>query len=496
MAGEKKFETLKAEFQSRKAFIAWLYKQPPEVCMAIAARAALRVLPLLGTLGKAKIKLPQARAEIFLPVLRAMALPWVAGKYPARFKDAAAFSGAAFNARGDARAARTTAAAYAAFSDNAAAAGVAEAAAFAARVAAYADATNPAAFIIRAAAAAFSVTVAFAVRPDDAVTVALTVKPDYLDPAVFAALDAFEVRPDAAAAAAAAATAAADDAAFVKTGGRLEALMRLPVWHGAPPEWVEEYYALLKKMLPPDEDWDVWTRWYEAIRDGREFGSEALERFRVLQPEEFWKQPPAAINRAIKDEERRLGLLGAVRESRKPAQKPANAKTKSTAASKPETVIGKAIIANHPALVIQAALLVAVLDAAIAEAKAKRPNSDEGKSEKKGAVQALESIRGKLLAASKAIKTFPQGGHSEKKAVAAVNRFLKPFGEFWDNQGVVMIEAAARTAILGVGFGLLNLVGVPLHSSICALAVSAAAGGKPIIEVLKAAKGLFKPKQT
>jgi hypothetical protein len=59
-----------------EAFQKWLLQQPPEWSVTIAARAALRVLPL--------VRGDKNLAAIALPVFRATAIAWFAAKYPNR----------------------------------------------------------------------------------------------------------------------------------------------------------------------------------------------------------------------------------------------------------------------------------------------------------------------------------------------------------------------------------------------------------------------------
>ena len=69
---------------------AWLRQQPHEVAVAFAARAALRVLPLLQT-----TKLDERMRDMVLSSFRATAVSWTAAKYPAREKELAARAAAA-----------------------------------------------------------------------------------------------------------------------------------------------------------------------------------------------------------------------------------------------------------------------------------------------------------------------------------------------------------------------------------------------------------------
>jgi hypothetical protein len=111
--------------KNRQAFREWLAKQPREWSVTIAARAALRVLPLLqGADNVAALVFPVFPATV-LSVFRATAIARFAAKYPNRAIDA--YAAAATAARAAADAARTADAAYAAARTAAAAAAYAAA---------------------------------------------------------------------------------------------------------------------------------------------------------------------------------------------------------------------------------------------------------------------------------------------------------------------------------------------------------------------------------
>ncbi len=250
------------EIKNREDLGRWLENRPREDAVAIAARAALRVLPLLVTaLDKDAEK---HRTAIVLPIFRAAAAPWVAAVGPTK---GAEVRGAAAAAAAAARGARG-AVAYAAGADTAYST---------ATNAAAAAAENADAAIKNAAAAAC----AAAARAARAATYA------------YLAVDARD------AAYTAAWSAVSADATALEQGQSLERLAARRLWPEGPSRWAADAWARLKGHLrEADEDWEVWTAWYEERLYGRLF-NKALEEARVLIPGEIWEQGPKVVNAEI-----------------------------------------------------------------------------------------------------------------------------------------------------------------------------------------------------
>ncbi|MFX4223602.1 MAG: hypothetical protein ACMVO3_23035 [Thalassobaculum sp.] len=223
--------------------------------MIVAARAALRVLPLVISEGEGDRG--DKSPALLLPAGRATAAAWVGGTWPTR-------------------AAGVKYAANAAGSDAAAAGSVEDA------NAAY------------AAAAAGRSAIAASVEASAGVAVAAIV----------------------AAAAAVAATyrEISHDAEFLEGGRGVLELGLAPLWRGDIPDAIRRRWDMFREARPKnvDEHWTVWIDWYEDRLKGAA-GSrpiiEDLEVARVLIPDEEWEQGAAHVNALIKlleDEHRRV----------------------------------------------------------------------------------------------------------------------------------------------------------------------------------------------
>ncbi len=288
LSAPKVWEASLADFKNNDALRAWLRTQPREVSVALAARAALRVLPILLTAERKGYM-----RDVVLPVFRAAAVAWAAGKYPAHETELAAAAAAyaayaaAAPAAADAYAAACAAdAAYAAFAADAAYA--ADAAAYAAAVAAFAaDAAY-------AAAAA-----ALAVRGDAA---------HIVDATAFGFGHLVSAARAAAAVSAAAAGRAAGsffwsalsaDATRLEDGATASVIAGSPLWPQGQPVRLRSLWKVLEAGLVAEkQDWQVWTVWYDDRLAGRD-REEKRELAYLRIADELWKQGPAIVNAEI-----------------------------------------------------------------------------------------------------------------------------------------------------------------------------------------------------
>ncbi len=133
-------EVAPLEIKDRVSLELWLRRQPREVAVITAARAALRVLPICWRFA-AVAGGPQQFAKWTLSLFRANAVARIAGKYPTRAKGLRAAAATANVAAANAAA---NAANYAAYAVNVAAANAAKAAAANAAAAYAANAANAA----------------------------------------------------------------------------------------------------------------------------------------------------------------------------------------------------------------------------------------------------------------------------------------------------------------------------------------------------------------
>lgn len=74
-----------------------------------------------------------------------------------------------------------------------------------------------------------------------------------------------------------------------------------PLWPSDPPPPIQDLWHELKRhLLAADEDWEVWTAWYEERIGGRTTDSR-LELIRLTTANETLPDTPAVVNRAIRD---------------------------------------------------------------------------------------------------------------------------------------------------------------------------------------------------
>ncbi|MEM7427021.1 MAG: hypothetical protein AAF441_13070 [Pseudomonadota bacterium] len=250
-------ETELPDFGDIQAVRKWFEGQPKETAVVMAVRAALRAAPLLEQSFGGKRTTEETGADIILPLMRGMALPWAAAKIPARGKEF--------------RAAATTTS-LASGAANAATAAIATIAAYSATAAYFTAATGTA-----VDATAASATAAYAADANAAIAIA-TKATAYAGAVTYST---------------------AREAEYSLRGTSAADVAGLPLWPDSPPWEVMEDWARLKtELMRLGQGWEVWTDWYEARLYGVPINEE-LETARVLIAEEIWEQGPEVVNAEI-----------------------------------------------------------------------------------------------------------------------------------------------------------------------------------------------------
>jgi hypothetical protein len=101
---------------------------------------------------------------------------------------------------------------------------------------------------------------------------------------------------------------AISDLSFCKLGNS-NALDGMPLWGKTIPSWFDSAFAHWKvKLHSAGEDWPVWTEWYESILSGAPVArDEELEYYRVtLDSEDDWEKGPAHVNALIKKKQEEI----------------------------------------------------------------------------------------------------------------------------------------------------------------------------------------------
>ena len=233
---------------------AWLKRQPRSLSVALAARVALRVLPVYGATDVSV-------RDLVLPVFRAAAVSWAAAKYPAHKKELAACAAAADSAVSRLRLASGLDAPIGTMHQHLAAPFWAIAASIAAAEATF----TRAAFAARAAWAAKAAA-------------------DAAD-----AADAFW-------------TAVSIDATRLELGVTASDLAGSRLWpqsQGQPDRLRSLWHEMEATLNAAGQDWQVWTDWYRDRLEGRP-NDENQELTYVQIDEALWKEGPAVVNAVIR----------------------------------------------------------------------------------------------------------------------------------------------------------------------------------------------------
>jgi hypothetical protein len=241
---------------------AWLESQPPKVSVAIAARAALRVLPYVQPASLSK-HFPE---DIALPVFRANVISWVAAVFPAVETGLDAATAAA-DADAAAHSAYYNDPFHSAFS-------AAYAAAHAVRTAPAGDAGKIMAARSAAAASSAHVDAIFGRATDGSHLSELL--------------------------AARAWTALSMDATRLEAGVTTFDIAGSPLWpHGQSDKFRSLWQDMKETLLAAGQEWQVWTTWYDDRLEGR-VREEERELAYVRISNDLWSQGPAIVNAEIK----------------------------------------------------------------------------------------------------------------------------------------------------------------------------------------------------
>ena len=235
----------KLSFERREQLETWLIKQARETAVIIAARASLRVLPLVFD-SRRVFATPLSFLELTAATFRATALAWTAARYLFDVSELG---------RASAAAAASRAAALASASPAAAAVSLSSASAVAA-----------------AGTASFGA-YAFATDATARTAVARAIYANNDDPMPGADAPYWE--------------ATTADAQFIEDGGAVAALADRKLWLVDAPRWATQAPDAFARALPSDQNWSVWLEWYERRLRGRRMSDE-YELIFATVPQELW----------------------------------------------------------------------------------------------------------------------------------------------------------------------------------------------------------------
>ncbi len=251
------------DFSDREDVKRWLEaikpaKRADQVAVALASRASLRVLPLIGRQRQLFESGPNPRR--ILLSFREIAAAWLVARYPgsvAKYRNIFRVARESVGSFTDRSAADSFASVHAAFSAASAAVSYPHLSAQLTKAVSIHAAT--------AVTAAHSAAEGFALHLADA--------------------------------------SAADATALIDMGRTSVSLTSERLWVNGAPDFVAISCTQLRTILAAtNEGWEVWIDWYEArlAGDAGRPPNEALEIARAKIPDKIWKQGPAAVNAEIK----------------------------------------------------------------------------------------------------------------------------------------------------------------------------------------------------
>lgn len=464
-----------ATITNEEEFEAWLENQPQDWAVVLAARVALRVLPLIGTWQPKRIDSIEARNRLILMTFRATAATWVAARYPARRADGlfsarsgfvASASGFAASASGFAAyAARSAAAARSAHAADASVAAYAARSACAAAAAASASSASSSAAAASAARSGFGASAT-----------------------IWQSITA--------------------DATELVLTGRPATLAGQPLWRDSASETIGEAWNDLKAdLLGQGTYWTVWTEWYEARLAGKQVRRKDVETFRVTlddaaaegmfpdrtraewdevlrEHEADWKKGPAHVNALIKARIESRGAKGSTKPDNDEGT--ATRSARSSQAPKAKSALGKIVIANAQSLTEQIDLLIEAIDLRREDLESHKPNDEEDYAVWKIEHDNILDLAARVHALEKSVRDFLACQGPEDAIEPAVVSFSNSLKIWWSKHDQQVINSAwrftRRAGKLGVivaSAGVGASIGWPLATMSVAIALI---GGDKLIE--------------
>lgn len=228
---------------------------------------------------------------------------------------------------------------------------------------------------------------------------------------------------------------------------------------------VEKIYESCAELLKRDERMELWivaTRLHPSVKDGREVFQRGV---RVMTFEEFVE---------------RAGNWMHVGEIKPPRRK------KRT----PRTSVGRAMVQNAGQIGAATTTAVAMIDNRLQQLAVHRPNSKNSIKDKDDEISRLRELKKQAEIIRTQPEAIEEGTIDEREAVESAGLFAKRVAEYWKKHSdticsnVMNLGLFSSLALVG------HLIGAPPALTYSLAGVMAY--GKPVVDALKAMKGIFK----
>ena len=155
-----------------------------------------------------------------------------------------------------------------------------------------------------------------------------------------------------------------------------------------------------------------------------------------------------------------------------------------------KTSTGLIVLQNQAAIALSAAAFMLLVDDRLTSLREKNPNSEESKKERDQEIAEYENLKTCINEVLNTATQFVRREIEEEKVVEPTISFSNAISNWWTKRHVEICERAFDMGIFSLGLTICSLTGA--DSSLSVAVAGAIAGGKNVVEAIKALYGASK----